>query len=441
LQNERGEVTEGARSNIFVQKGNTLYTPPVQSGVLPGILRSRLVSEGQAVERVLTPADLATSDAIFAGNSARGLLPARIRMNEKLLYPYVLQPKLTEAIWGADSLVTRFGKTGDSTKKYGESWECWDTNAVLNGPLSGRTIAQLREQLGSDLVGTDIDPAQIFPVLTKIITARDSLSVQVHPDDAYAQRVEHQQNGKTECWYVLEAEPGAELVMGWARDTSRREYERRVADGTLGDILQRVKVKAGDAFYIPAGRVHAIGGGIVLYETQQASDLTYRMFDWNRVGADGKPRELHIQKAADVLNYQKLPADSALEELTYAYEGFQRTALIAESHFLVECVTATEAAAAMSTHGRPLIITTLGESLELACTDGTATLWPYQTALVPAEAKTVSIQSRGASASFMCVMPSPTPESLHKRFADAGVAQPIIERFLRQFQSLTTLSS
>ena len=357
-------------------------------------------------------------------------------MTEDRLYPYVLQPKLTEAIWGGDVLIKEFNKRGDLTKKYGESWECWDTNPVLNGPFAGRTVAQLREELGTALTGTDIDPTRIFPVLTKIITAQDWLSVQVHPEDAYAQRVENQPNGKTECWYVLEAQPGSELVMGWSQDTSRKEYERRVADGTLGDILQRVAVKPGDAFYIPAGRVHAIGAGIVLYETQQASDLTYRMFDWNRVGADGKPRELHIQKAADVLSYQKSNADHSLEELTYAYEGFQRTALIAELHFLVERVTAVEAAATMQTHNRPLIVTALAESLELACGSDTATLWPYQTALVPADAKTVSIQSGDGSAPFICVMPSPTPESLTKRFATAGVAQAVIERFLQQFRPL-----
>ena len=135
-------------------------------------------------------------------------------------------------------------------------------------------------------------------MLTKIIDARKPLSVQVHPDDAYAQRVEHQPNGKTECWYVLACEPGAELVLGWTRDTTRDEYERRVADGTLAEILRRVPVAPGDAFYLPAGTLHAIGAGIQLFETQQASDLTYRIFDWNRVGNDGKPRQLHVDKAA-----------------------------------------------------------------------------------------------------------------------------------------------
>lgn len=357
-------------------------------------------------------------------------------MADELLYPYVLQPKLAEAIWGGSALIEQFGKYGDPSKNWGESWECWDANTVLNGLLAGESVAELRGRLGAAFTG-EVDPSQIFPVLTKIITARDWLSVQVHPDDAYAQRVEHQPYGKTECWYVLDAEPGAQLVMGWLRDTSREEYERRVADGTLGDILLRVPVKAGDAFYIPAGRVHAIGPGITLYETQQASDLTYRMYDWNRMGADGKPRQLHIEKAADVLDYHGSQAEHSLEELTYAAEGFSRVALIADSHFLVERVIATETAATMSTRNRPLIITALEEGLELRCEGGSALLGPYETALIPAAANQVSITGKDPCSPFICVLPSPSPESLQKRFADAGLALPLVERFLSQFAPLT----
>lgn len=356
-------------------------------------------------------------------------------MPDQLLYPYVMQPKLAAAIWGGSDLLEKYGKYGDPAKTWGESWECWDTNVVLNGPLAGESVAQLRSRLGAEFLG-DIDAAAMFPILTKIITARDWLSVQVHPDDAYAQRVENQPNGKTECWYVLAAQQGAELVMGWSRDTSREEYERRVHDASLGDILQRVPVKAGDAFYIPAGRVHAIGPGITLYETQQASDLTYRMYDWNRVGADGRPRPLHIEKAADVLDYRASNEEHALHELTYACEGFTRTALIADSHFFVERVIATETSASMSTRNRPLIVTALDQGLELHCEDGSAALAAYETALVPAAATHVSIQTGGGSAPFICVLPAPTHEALQKRFTDAGVALPLIERFLAQFAPL-----
>ncbi len=224
-------------------------------------------------------------------------------MQNGVLYPYELDPKLTTQVWGGDELVSVYGKRGDPNARLGESWECWDTDPVLNGALTGSTVAGLRAKLGAELLG-DLDPARIFPVLTKIITAHDWLSVQVHPDDAYAQRVEHQPFGKTECWYVLDAQPNAEIVYGWTRDTSRAEYERRVADGTLGEILRKIPLKTGDTVYIPHGMVHAIGPGVTVFETQQASDLTYRMFDYNRLGLDGKPRELHVQKAADVLDYR-----------------------------------------------------------------------------------------------------------------------------------------
>jgi len=349
------------------------------------------------------------------------------------LYPLLLQPKLTPAIWGGDALVRVYGKSGDANETIGESWECFDENRIENGTHAGKTVAELRAIMGAQLLG-DLDASRAFPILTKIIDARDSLSVQVHPDDEYAQRVEHQPNGKTECWYIMRADEGAELVLGWTRNTSREEYERRVMDGSLGDILRRVPVKAGDAFYLPAGTLHAIGAGIVIFETQQTSDLTYRIFDWNRKGADGKPRELHIDKAADVLDYQESHA-GALAELTYAYEGFQRTALIADPRFLVERVMATETAAAMSTHARPLILMSLDTSLQLSVGDARVTLPPYRTALIPAAVENVTISSLQGDGEFMYVTPPTSAEAIEKRLFDAGVAQPTIEKFLSQFES------
>ncbi|MGZ3549826.1 MAG: type I phosphomannose isomerase catalytic subunit [Vulcanimicrobiaceae bacterium] len=355
-------------------------------------------------------------------------------MPDTRIYPYLLEPKLSKAIWGGDALVTEFGKHGDPNEKFGESWECWDENPVRNGPLAGRTVAQLRQELGSELLG-DLDASRIFPILTKIIDARDALSVQVHPDDEYAQRVEHQPNGKTECWYIMHAEPNSNLVLGWNRDTDRAEFERRVTDGTLGDLLRRVPVKTGEAFYLPAGTLHAIGAGLIIFETQQASDLTYRIFDWNRVGPDGKPRELHVQKAADVLDYHASHA-GALEELPYAFEGFQRTALVADSRFIVERITATETAATMGTHGRPLIIMSLDGKLELSCEGGAATLEPYSTALIPAAAQHVEIRGIDGTTPFMFVTPPVSLEAFTHRLQEAGVALPAIERFLAQFSPL-----
>jgi mannose-6-phosphate isomerase len=350
-------------------------------------------------------------------------------------YPYILEPKETPAIWGGDALVTTYGKTGDPAAKIGESWECWDANAVTNGPLAGTTIAQLRTQLGASLLG-DLDATRIFPILTKIIDARDWLSVQVHPDDAYAQRVEHQPNGKTECWYIFHAEPDAQLVLGWTQDTTREEYERRVADGSLGEILRRVPVKAGEAFYLPSGTLHAIGKGIVLFETQQASDLTYRIFDWNRVGPDGKPRELHVQKAGDVLNYHR-GTSAAIEQVAYTFDGLERTALIADPRFIVERVVATGEPASIPTADRPLIVLALERGLVIECDGGSATLAAYQTALVPAAAGWVCVTSIDGSdsAPFMLVTPPQSSETLPVRLLAAGVEQDRIDAFMAQFSS------
>jgi len=353
-------------------------------------------------------------------------------MQQNGLYPYVLDPKLTQQVWGGDELVRVYGKRGDPDAKLGESWECWDTDRVANGALAGSTVADLRVRLASQLLG-DIDPARIFPVLTKIITAHDWLSVQVHPDDAYARRVEHQPFGKTECWYVLDAQPKSQIVYGWNRDTSRAEYERRVADGTLGELLRYLELKKGDTVYIPHGLVHAIGPGLTIFETQQASDLTYRMFDYNRLGLDGQPRELHVRKAADVLDYKATTAGT-LEQIDYQFEGLDRTALIADEHFVVERITATREPASMATQARPLIVMSLDAALEVAIGESSATLAPYQTTLVPAACRWCTVRAASTDrAPFMFVTPPEHGTELPSRLLAAGIAQDRIDAFMEQF--------
>ena len=346
-------------------------------------------------------------------------------------YPLVLEPKETPAIWGGDALVKVYGKSADPNEKIGESWECWDDNAVVNGWAAGQTLAQLREHDGAALLG-DLDASQIFPVLTKIIDARQSLSVQVHPDDSYARRVEHQRNGKTECWYILDAQDGAELVLGWTHDTDRHEYERRVADGSLGDILRRVPVKAGQAFYLPAGTLHAIGAGIIIFETQQASDLTYRIFDWNRTGADGKPRELHVSKAADVLDYHR-GTRGAVTPLTYRLETLERTCYIADPRFVVERVVASEEPVSVPTGDRPAIIMSLGRGVVVEAGGQRIELHPYQTALVPAAAQWYTVVAEQEGAALMSVTIPASIEAVAARMLAGGAQQQDIDAFLAQF--------
>jgi mannose-6-phosphate isomerase len=353
-------------------------------------------------------------------------------MADATIYPYILDPKLTTQVWGGDELVRVYGKHGDPNARLGESWECWDADRVENGELTGSTVADLRSRLGPRLLG-DIDPARIFPVLTKIITAHDWLSVQVHPDDAYAQRVEHQPFGKTECWYVLDAQPNAEIVYGWTRDTSRAEYERRVADGTLGELLRHIELKKGDTVYIPHGLVHAIGPGLTVFETQQASDLTYRMFDYNRLGLDGKPRELHVRKAADVLDYRATTAGT-LAQIDYHFDGLDRTALIADDHFVVERIVARGEPASIPTHERPLIVMSLDAQLDLGSDDRSITLQRYQTALIPAAAHWCTVAAASSEgAPFMFVTPPENREELPARLLAAGIEQARIDAFMEQF--------
>ena len=342
--------------------------------------------------------------------------------------PLVLVPKLAPAIWGGDALVRRYGKSGDPNALLGESWECWDDDTVTAGPYAGVSIAALRATLGRALTGP-ADPAQRFPVLTKIIDAHQALSVQVHPDDAYAQRVEHQPVGKTECWYILAAEPGAELVLGWTHDTDRAEYERRVADGTLGEILRRVPVHPGDAFYLPAGTLHAIGAGIVLFETQQASDLTYRIFDWNRTDAQGKPRELHVAKAGDVLDF-RATFPGAVKQLVFADGGFERTVAIADRRFSVERVRVNATGATLTTGGRPVAVLAMDAGLTLETAGGVAALRPWETALVPADEPEVTFGSLGDA---MVVRVDPDLAALRDAAAAAGIAEAESSRFFAQF--------
>jgi mannose-6-phosphate isomerase len=345
--------------------------------------------------------------------------------------PLPLDAHLAPAIWGGHLLTGRFGKPGDPRALIGEAWECWDEDRVASGAYAGRTLAELRGELGGALLGP-LDPARAFPLLTKFIDAHAALSVQVHPDDAYAQRVEGQPNGKTECWYVLEAEPGAQIVLGWTRDTSRAEYLERVARGTLDDVLRRVPVRAGDAFYLPAGTLHAIGQGIVLYETQQTSDLTYRIYDYGRLDATGRPRTLHVEKAADVLDY-RAASGGALRPLDYELEGVRRTTLVAGASFVLERTEADATARALDLEGLPLVVTSLANAVALEAPGAALVLEPYRTAVLPAGLGAVTLRAVDAGSAQVLTSAPAGGGSLAARYARAGVPAARSAEFLAQF--------
>lgn len=224
------------------------------------------------------------------------------------LYPLKFKPIYKEKIWGDQRLKTVLNKEIPSDKKIGESWEIsavqGNISVVSNGFLAGNNLQELIEVYMADLVGENNYKKYgiEFPLLIKFIDADDVLSIQVHPDDELAKK-RHNAYGKTEMWYVIEAEKDAELISGFNKEMTKEEYLKNLKNSTLPEILNKEKVKTGDVFFLPAGRIHAIGAGILLAEIQQTSDVTYRIFDWNRKGQDGKPRELHTDLAIDAIDY------------------------------------------------------------------------------------------------------------------------------------------
>ncbi|MBD5633421.1 MAG: class I mannose-6-phosphate isomerase [Candidatus Eremiobacteraeota bacterium] len=353
------------------------------------------------------------------------------------LYPLAIEPRERELIWGGHALVTRYGKHAAADKNIGESWECYDGNAVRNGHFAGSTIGELRARLGRELTGRT-DPSAIFPLLTKLIDARSALSVQVHPDDAYARRVEGQPNGKAECWHVLESEPGAEIVLGWNRSTTREEYRERVRTGSLDELLRRIPVKAGDSFHLPAGTMHAIGAGIVLFEVQQTSDLTYRIYDYDRPGPDGKLRELHVEKAADVLDFSQSHA-GAIAPLAYELDGLRRTLLIAEPHFIVESVNLETERRGIDLDGMPVVVQALCAPVELEARGELIRLEPYQSAVVPAALDVVMVRGFAVDndgdpeASVLVASPPADRNAIERRLGRAGISDARAAEFLAQF--------
>lgn len=223
------------------------------------------------------------------------------------MYPYLFQPILKEIIWGGTDIRPFKGMT-PTQEKIGESWELshvdGDFSVVTYGADKGKTIDELIREYGESLLGSEVMKrfGTRFPLLIKFIDARDDLSIQVHPDDVLAEK-RHHSFGKTEMWYVIKATPDAALYCGFSQPIDADEYVRRVEDNSIMEVLKRYNVTAGDVFFLPAGRVHAIGAGCFIAEIQQTSNITYRIYDYNRKGADGKGRELHTELAKDAIDY------------------------------------------------------------------------------------------------------------------------------------------
>jgi mannose-6-phosphate isomerase len=236
------------------------------------------------------------------------------------LYPLKFEPILKEKIWGGSSLADNYGKNPGNLKNIGESWELSavsdNLSVISNGFLAGNNIEEIIEVYMGDITGESVfeEFGNEFPLLIKLIEARDDLSVQVHPNDELAIK-RHKAYGKTEMWHILKSEKNAKIYTGFSNPVSRDSYINAVENNTVGELLNIESADPGDTFFTPAGRIHAIGAGIVLAEIQQTSDITYRIYDWGRKDKNGKSRELHTDLALDAIDFNETGKSKIKKEL------------------------------------------------------------------------------------------------------------------------------
>ena len=296
--------------------------------------------------------------------------------------PMRLAPVYVEMVWGGDALRRRFGKNIPSGRT-GESWEASvhpkGLSLIENGPFAGRTLAEAVAQAPEAMLGSAMDAEGGFPLLIKLISAEDALSIQVHPSDEMGAPLKGQ--GKTEAWMIIAAQDGAELVYGLRKGVTRDEFARAMDGGAAVEaLMRRVKVKAGNVFFIPAGLVHAIGKGILLYEVQQNSDTTYRIYDWGRTGLDGKPRALHKREALCVVDLAARGAQPV--GFTRAAHGGERTTFIVCPHFALETLR-VDGCMTVATNGRFAVLTALRGEGRVLCGGEAVSAKAGDTVLIP----------------------------------------------------------
>ena len=257
-------------------------------------------------------------------------------------YPLRCQPFFRDYLWGGRRLQSHLSKTIPEQGVWAESWEMIDhaehSSRILNGPLKGMTLGQVVQQHPQWLLGSRL---KSLPLLLKYLDCNKVLSVQVHPNDQQAALLSPPDLGKTEAWYIIDTSPGAALYAGLQPGTTREDLARALDQGNVEPLLHRIQPRSGDCIFIPAGTVHALGAGLLVAEIQQASNTTFRLFDWNRIGPDGKPRPLHIQQSLDVTDFQ---SGGRMPQQPMATEQTGRERLVACDKFIFDRISSVSLA-------------------------------------------------------------------------------------------------
>ena len=317
-----------------------------------------------------------------------------------LTHPLRFEPIFRRYLWGGRRLESVLDKAIGQGDDYAESWEVVDhgndQSVVQYGPLRGRTLHELVAHFPQPLFGETPTSGQ-FPLLFKFLDAHRDLSLQVHPTDEQAARLDPPDLGKTEAWVVLHADPGSRLYAGLKRGMDRPAVEQAIAAGNLEQCLQRIEPEAGDCIFVPAGTPHAIGAGLVVAEIQQASDTTFRLFDWNRVGADGKPRPLHVEQGLEVLDFQRGPIEPSQPKPTSKHFAVR---LLACNKFVIDRWQIRGPHFAGG-DGRFHILAVIQGGVALEGDPAAIPLAKGQTALLPAAAGAVEVAPTGARAELL----------------------------------------
>lgn len=316
------------------------------------------------------------------------------------LHPIRLESSLHETIWGGRRLeAAGWKELPAGNVLIGESWETEVSTLAQTGPYAGQSLGTLVEQLGADLLGEDALAVfgSRFPLLAKFIDARQKLSVQVHPEDAYAALHEGGKLGKTECWYILDTEPGASIVHGFRASSTRAEVQQAIEDVQLEALLHEEPVAPGDTIFVPAGTVHAIGGGVLLYELQEYSDVTYRMYDYGRLDGNGRTRELHIGRSLDVTRYEPSACIKVRPVTLAETPEYDARCLVASRYFVVREFT-LRTHLERQTRGSCVILSSLGADLLIFYGEALAQSEPLkrgQTMILPARLGKYRIEGSG----------------------------------------------